>query len=87
MYVCSVKQLNIYTMNTITQITAITKSGMNLIWHETMNDFIAYELEVPNTDLSELPIAKAKAAQYPLIVEVSAVIIDADTYQLIEVIK
>jgi hypothetical protein len=52
-----------------------------------MNDFIAYELEVPNTDLSELPIAKAKAAQYPLIVEVSAVIIDAETYQVIEVIK
>jgi hypothetical protein len=52
-----------------------------------MNDFIAYELEVPNTDLSELTIAKAKAAQYPLIVEVSAVIIDAETYQVIEVIK
>ena len=73
-------------MSTITQITAITKSGMNLIWHETMNDFIAYELEVPNTDLSELPIAKAKAAQYPLIVQVGAVIVDAETNQLIQVI-
>jgi hypothetical protein len=42
-------------MNTITQITALCASGAELIWNESINDFVNYEQEVPATDESELP--------------------------------
>ena len=58
-------------MNTITQITALCASGAQLIWNESINDFVSYEQEVPNTDESELPYAETKAAEYPGIISVN----------------
>lgn len=72
-------------MTTQTQIVALSATGANLIWHETQNDFVGYEQDVPNTDLTELVYAKAKAAQYSAIVSVWAEVIDIETAQVIEI--
>jgi hypothetical protein len=71
-------------MKTEIQILAYSAAGGNLIWHETMNDFINYERDVPPTDLEELKHAKEKAKQYPAIVNVWAEKIDIETGELIE---
>lgn len=72
-------------MATQTQIIALSATGALLIWHETQNDFVGYEQEIPNTDSSELVYAKAKAAQYSAIVRVWAEVIDIETAQVIEI--
>ena len=66
------------------EIFAYSATGQNLIWHETMNDFIGYEREVPPTDLDELKYAKEKAKEYAAIVNVWAEKIDIETGELIE---
>jgi hypothetical protein len=72
-------------MATSTQIIAITNTGVNLIWHETQNDWVAYHQEVPNTDESELIHAIAKAAQYVAIKKVWMEIIDIETGELVNI--
>lgn len=72
-------------MATQTQILAISSTGANLIWNETANDFVNINQDVPNTDLTELVYAKAKAEQYGAIVSVWAEVIDIDTAQVIEI--
>lgn len=70
-------------MTTITQIIALSSTGALLIWHETQNDWVGYEQEVPNTDASELKYAKAKALEYPAIKKVWMEVIDAETNELV----
>jgi hypothetical protein len=70
-------------MTTTTQIIAVTNTGVNLIWHETQNDWVAYHQEVPNTDESELINAIAKAFDYPAIKKVWMEVIDAETNELV----
>ena len=72
-------------MTTQTQIIALSATGANLIWNESINDFVGFEQEVPNTDLTELVYAKAKAAQYSAIVNVWAEVIDVETAYVIEI--
>ena len=69
LYICCI--LKHKNMNTITQITALCASGAELIWNESINDFVGYEQEVPATDESELPYAKVKAEEYPGIISVN----------------
>jgi hypothetical protein len=70
-------------MNTATQIIALSSTGANLIWHETQNDWVGFEQDVPNTDASELKYAKAKAEQYPAIIKVWLEVIDTETGELV----
>lgn len=72
-------------MTTQTQIIALSATGANLIWNESINEFVGFEQEVPNTDLNELVYAKAKAAQYSAIISVWAEVIDIETAQVIEI--
>ena len=71
-------------MKTEIQIFAYSATGQNLIWHETMNDFIGFERDAPATDLDELKYAKEKAKEYAAIVNVWAEKIDIETGELIE---
>jgi GH35 family endo-1,4-beta-xylanase len=70
-------------MNTITQIIALSATGANLIWHETQNDWVGIEQEVPNTDASELEYAEIKAEHYPAIIKVWLEVIDTETGQIV----
>lgn len=72
-------------MTTQTQIIALSATGAQMIWNETANDFVNINQDVPNTDLTELVYAKAKAAQYSAIVRVWAEVIDIETAQVIEI--
>ena len=71
-------------MTTQTQILALSATGALLIWHETQNDWVGYEQEVPNTDSSELVYALFKAKEYPAITKVWLEVIDIETAQVIE---
>lgn len=70
-------------MKTITQIVALTTNGNNMIWHETLQDFVSYHIDVPNTEASEFKYALEKAVTYEGIKNVWMEIIDAETNQLI----
>lgn len=72
-------------MTTQTQILALSATGAQMIWNETANDFVNINQDVPNTDLTELVYAKAKAEQYSAIVSVWAEVIDIETAQVIEI--
>jgi hypothetical protein len=70
------------------QIVAITYDGTNLIWDENKSDFVSFEKDVPETDLSELKKAnKFAKEQCSNISEVWAEVIDAETGEMIEFIR
>jgi hypothetical protein len=70
------------------QIVAVTENGTSLIWDKNQKDFVSFEKDVPEMDLSELKKANLFAVKYcSNITAVWAEVIDAETGEMIEFIR